>query len=262
MAVDEVLLQRAADGGAACWRFYAWSEPTLSLGYFQDYAARAEHAPSHACPVVRRLTGGGAILHDAEITYSIAVPANHPWAARRDRPAASAAERLYRIVHGCLVEALAELGVAARLCEGEGGEERGPLLCFQRRAIGDVLLDLVQCRAAAAAPDVSAGAGAAKIAGSAQRRCQGAVLQHGSLLLRRSPAAPELPGLEDLLGRPFPAETVARHWLDQIERALGGRWAESSLTAEETADAAALVETRYTASAWTEKRRAAVRSGA
>lgn len=55
MAVDEVLLERAV----ACLRFYRWSEPTLSLGYFQAYADRREHPPSLPCAAVRRLTGGG-----------------------------------------------------------------------------------------------------------------------------------------------------------------------------------------------------------
>ncbi|HEV3137038.1 MAG TPA: hypothetical protein VGZ26_04025, partial [Pirellulales bacterium] len=59
MAVDEVLLESAvADGGCAL-RFYGWSEPTLSLGYFQDYRERMTHFPSRSCVAVRRQTGGG-----------------------------------------------------------------------------------------------------------------------------------------------------------------------------------------------------------
>ena len=78
MAVDETLLESAIERGIATVRIYAWSEPTVSLGYFQ----RAEEA--HADPqfaglaTVRRLSGGGAILHHHEITYSIALPASHP----------------------------------------------------------------------------------------------------------------------------------------------------------------------------------------
>ena len=228
MAVDEVLLQRAAGGGGACWRFYTWCEPTLSLGYFQDYATRRQHAASGGCPAVRRLTGGGAILHDAELTYSLVLPRAHAWAGRRDR--------LYQVVHQCLVDAIAELGVLAHVLQAGEGEDRGPLLCFQRRAPGDVLL------------------GDAKIAGSAQRRRSGAVLQHGSLLLRRSAAAPELPGLEDMLGRPLAVESLADDWLARIQRLLGGNWADGALSAEEAAAATALAQQRYGQTGWTERR--------
>ncbi|HEY1784986.1 MAG TPA: lipoate--protein ligase family protein, partial [Pirellulales bacterium] len=71
MAVDEALVDDAAERGT-CWlRFYGWSEPTLSLGYFQGHAERLVHRPSRHCPLVRRASGGGAILHDAEITYCL-----------------------------------------------------------------------------------------------------------------------------------------------------------------------------------------------
>ena len=103
---------RTTSAPAACLRFYGWSEPTLSLGYFQTYADRKEHPPSLPCAAVRRLTGGGAILHDAELTYSIVLPGSHPLAARRDE--------LYRAIHGCLIEALGHFGITARLCEASG----------------------------------------------------------------------------------------------------------------------------------------------
>jgi len=229
MAVDEVLLDRAVRERTACWRFYAWSEPTLSLGYFQDYKDRWAHDASGRCPVVRRLTGGGAILHDAELTYSVVLPSDHPLAAHRDR--------LYQTVHGCLIEALARLGVRAETCGGTARAGREPLLCFQRRSPGDVLL------------------GGVKIAGSAQRRREGAVLQHGSLLLARSPAAPELPGLQELAdGQSIPAEKVVERWLARLADGLPARWVEDSLTDEERRLAAERLESRYRQSFWTEHR--------
>jgi lipoate-protein ligase A len=274
MAVDEALLEGSAAQRQACCRFYAWDTPTLSLGYFQDYAQRWQHAASGSCPAVRRLTGGGAILHDAELTYSIALPLPHPLATRRDR--------LYAVVHGCLIDALARLGIAATLC-GQNAELQGancklqiansqsqipdlksqisspqsqdprpktqdprpktkslipnPFLCFHRRTRGDVLL------------------GDEKIAGSAQRRRSGAVMQHGSLLLRRSAAAEELAGLEDLAGRAVPRETVQSLWLEQLARHLGVRWREGRLGEAESLRAAALVETRYACPRWTERLR-------
>ncbi len=78
MAVDEALLMDAVENGVATLRFYQWSEPTLSLGYFQRYSDREQHAASRKCAVVRRQSGGGAILHDRELTYSLMLPAGSP----------------------------------------------------------------------------------------------------------------------------------------------------------------------------------------
>jgi len=197
MAVDEMLLEAAAEQGTATLRFYRWTPATLSLGYFQNVADRLSHAASGKCPVVRRASGGGALVHDAEVTYSLSLPAGHRLAADP--------ETLYRRMHGTLVGLLAELGVAAQMNEVAlvplGGE---PFLCFDRRAVGDVVV------------------GAHKICGSAQRRRKGGVLQHGGVLLTRSAAAPELPGLSELADmsaehRPFEADAFARAWLARFQ---------------------------------------------
>jgi lipoyl(octanoyl) transferase len=236
MAVDEVLLDSAAADARACWRFYGWSEPVLSLGYFQDCAGRSGHAASSRCPVVRRLTGGGAIVHDAELTYSVAVPARHPLARRRDL--------LYQTVHNCLVAVLAEFGVSANVLlslRERSPQIPEPFLCFQRRTTGDVLLDET------------------KIAGSAQRRRRGAVLQHGSVLLRRSPAAPELPGLEDLSGKADLGQQLAERWLEKLLPHLAGEWSLEPMQEQERKDAAHLAEARYNCAAWTTNGRGAAK---
>ena len=85
MAVDEALLLDASENGSASLRFYGWNAPTLSLGYFQRYDDRDLHAASRDCAVVRRQTGGGAILHDRELTYSLVLPPNHPLARAKMR---------------------------------------------------------------------------------------------------------------------------------------------------------------------------------
>src|SRR5262245_51344899 len=75
MARDEALLRACELTGDAVVRFYAWSAPTISLGYFQDYAEFEQlEPPAGDLDVVRRTTGGGAILHDLELTYSIVMP--------------------------------------------------------------------------------------------------------------------------------------------------------------------------------------------
>lgn len=220
MAVDEVLLEWAAAEQAPWLRLYAWSPATLSLGYFQQSSARAAHAASSGCPAVRRLTGGGAIVHDAELTYSLVLPAGHALARRRDR--------LYTTVHAALVEALAELGLGARLSPAnEAGPQPEPFLCFQRRSPGDVV------------------AGSTKVAGSAQRRRRGAVLQHGSILLARSQRAPELAGIQDLLARPVAPQDLRALWLPRLATAFEMTWQEAALTPAQRLQAQELASQRY-----------------
>jgi lipoyl(octanoyl) transferase len=237
MAVDEMMLQHVAATGEPILRFYAWQAPTLSLGYFQSLAAREGHAASRDCPAVRRSTGGGAIVHDREITYSIAFPVAQRWSA--------AASALYDTVHGGLVAALAQFQVYATLCEATLHPlENEPFLCFERRAEGDVLL------------------GRQKIAGSAQRRRQGAVLQHGSLLWERSPAAPELPGLADLCNGPPPNRAeFLETWIGELQRRASSLISDDSLeplpaawTADQRQAAEGLLSDRFRGEAWLRRR--------
>src|SRR5437867_11338218 len=83
MAADEALLDRAIAGRAGL-RFYTWSEPTLSLGYFQRATERLNVDNLSGLPFVRRLTGGGAIAHHHELTYGLARPLAPPWPGAAD----------------------------------------------------------------------------------------------------------------------------------------------------------------------------------
>src|SRR5260370_6156702 len=78
MAADEVLLE-AAVAGSASLRFYTWSEPTLSLGYFQPEVVRHSDPRLAAIPWARRPSGGGALVHHHELTYALALPAGFDW---------------------------------------------------------------------------------------------------------------------------------------------------------------------------------------
>ena len=104
MAFDEALLEAAATRGETTLRIYRWSEPTLSLGHFQKTLPAGMPESLHGVPCVRRLSGGGAILHHHEWTYSCAVPKGHPLAQRT--------ERLYDVAHAAIVTAFGRLGVA------------------------------------------------------------------------------------------------------------------------------------------------------
>jgi lipoate-protein ligase A len=243
MAVDEVLLLDAVENGVATLRLYEWSEPTLSLGYFQRYADRGTHAASRDSAVVRRQTGGGAILHDRELTYSIALPPAHPLARNADA--------LYSTVHEAFVAQLeGELGSRdsrARLfVRGECPKlpaDREPFLCFRRRACGDVVCQPSEPQR----PD-------GKILGSAQRRHRGAILQHGSLLLEESAAAPELPGLLELSGIAFTAREIVAGFSPRIGRILGSELFQDRLPSALELKAEELANRRYGAAGWTKRR--------
>jgi len=253
MAVDEMLLLDAADKGIASVRFYGWSEPTLSLGYFQHYSDRQTHTASCNSAIVRRQTGGGAILHDRELTYSIALPGSHPLARKT--------EQLYRAVHqafiGALSPNLAASGSPWKLqlrdeCTQQP-QQREPFLCFQRKACGDVVL-IDSPTASAPLTAVNQPSSTWKIIGSAQRRHRGAVLQHGSLLLNRSPAAPELPGLHDVTGLSVSPDQVATAVCAGLSDTIGIQLLEQNFPPELESKAAVLANNKYGSSAWTKRR--------
>lgn len=242
MALDEALLLSAEQDGIAWLRFYKWQEPTLSLGYFQSHADRQHHAASTSCQLVRRASGGGAILHDRELTYSIALPATHALSHR--------AQRLYDAAHRSLIETLGDWRVDASLHINERplitptsgqpsmpAKRAEPFLCFQRRSPGDVLL------------------GNYKVAGSAQRRHRGAVLQHGSVLWSRSAFAPELPGIFDLSKIPAQKEEeISLAWQVRFATRLGFQL-ETAVASNEILTAAEQISAAKFGSAdWTQRR--------
>ena len=194
MSFDEALFCRAKP---IC-RFYRWDSPTVSLGYFQQ----PELNPL-TCSTVRRTTGGGAIVHDNELTYSIVFPAQskqYKWGPD-----------LYGIVHQSLISALHSIGVEAKtaLDDPPTREKDKPFLCFKRRSRYDIVL-------------TDPAGKEHKITGSAQRRTQEAVLQHGSILLDRSSAWTELPGINDLvkLSSPLTTARLIELWTPALAKAL------------------------------------------
>lgn len=242
MARDHALAERCAPGTGAV-RFYRWDPPTLSfgrnepvtVGYREILRGRRELG------VVRRPTGGRAVIHDGELTYSIVFPAR----------ALGGVREAYARVNQGLVHGLRALGVDARSDEGGGavpGPNAGP--CFTGPVAGEVVV------------------AKRKLVGSAQARIGGAVLQHGSLLL----AADQGPLLDlergtrngnaralrpvtlgELLHAVPPWEELAGALRAGFEQALGGAWETGALSRDEAALAAGL-ETRYASREWTWRR--------
>ena len=224
MAADECLAAEAERRGSLVLRFYGWSDTTISLGGFQKIGDARQVEAIRGVPLVRRPSGGGAIVHGSDLTYAAAVPKSHPWGA--------SPQVFYDALHGAMVEVLAELGIRAwphpaGSSTAVSSPKRAPAVtadrplhdeaqffCFDRRASGDLVM-------AGPAEGTSS-----KIMGSAQRRLASVVLQHGSLLLRRnttvgSPACH--PAVADLaVGIEVPDEAVLSHaWGRRIARGLG-----------------------------------------
>jgi lipoyl(octanoyl) transferase len=179
MAIDEALLECASPEWPTVLRIYQWDRPTVSLGRFQSLADMESDPKLRSLDWVRRKTGGGAIVHDRELTYSVLMP------ARQNVKLKGHSEILYRSIHNSILSELVQLGWDAKLSESctcqTGIEQKAePFLCFLRRSPVDLL------------------ASQHKILGSAQRRTATGLLQHGSFLISHSLASPQLLGIADL----------------------------------------------------------------
>ena len=200
MATDEYLLEAALSDNLKAVRMYRWEEPTVSLGYFQDSADDALSTTFQNLAAVRRLSGGGAILHHHELTYSFVLPA--------DDPLALVPTELYGRVHRAIIDVLRDFGAECSMRGENDAKSDEPFLCFVRGDRHDM-----HCSGH-------------KVVGSAQRRRKGAVLQHGSMILKRSPHAPEILGLRDLPNG-LREEPASSSRLDPLEKRLGAAIAET-----------------------------------
>ena len=162
MAIDAALLTSASRRGFGVWRTYSWASPTISFGRNETVRRRfsPESIASAGLDAVRRPTGGRALLHAAEVTYSVTLPVadSVPWMA------------VYGAINRVLVTALRALGAPVELATLRDTpllRPDGPV-CFDQPAPGEIVVD------------------GAKLVGSAVWRERGAYLQHGSILLADS----------------------------------------------------------------------------
>jgi lipoate-protein ligase A len=152
MALDEALLETAAQTGQPVLRFYGWTEPAATFGYFQKFS-EVESA-TLLRPLIRRPTGGGIVPHDADWTYSFVAPPDHEWHLLK-------AEESYRRIHDWLRLAFAELKIETELASC--CKKSLPGQCF----VGYEKFDLLWQ--------------GKKIAGAAQRRNKFGLLIQGSV---------------------------------------------------------------------------------
>jgi lipoate-protein ligase A len=191
MAIDEAILETVGSVAAPpTLRAYRWAPPCLSLGYAQPASdADRERIMARGWHLVRRMTGGRAILHTDELTYSVTLPAAHPLAA-------GSIVESYRRLSAALLDALRAIGLAAdadrRTDRASGAAASGPV-CFEVPS------------------DYEITAGGKKLIGSAQVRRPAAILQHGSL-----PLTGDLARIADALA--FPDEAARATARDRIHR--------------------------------------------
>ena len=166
MAMDEALLNFVSRGEIdPVIRFYTWNPATLSIGYFQRLQKEIdiEKGNEKGFGLVRRQTGGRGVLHDKELTYSVIVPESHP-----NMP--STITEAYRVISQGLLEGFKNLGFETYFAVPRSKEEREKLkqprssVCFDAPSWYELVVE------------------GRKIAGSAQTRQKGVILQHGSIL--------------------------------------------------------------------------------
>jgi lipoate-protein ligase A len=249
MAADEAILEAVGRGAApATLRLYSWEPACLSLGYAQPSAEiDLPRLREHGWEMVRRATGGRAVLHTDELTYSVIAPLDEP------RVAGSVLESYQRLA-GALVEALRLLGLPVEVHEGAPASNKSPNpVCFEVPSSYEITV------------------GGKKLVGSAQRRSRDGILQHGSLPLygdltrilqalvypdqeKRQNAAVRLleraTTVEAVLGRVVSVEEAAGAYVRAFESVLELELRPGGLSREEEEAAGRLAREKYIRIDW------------
>lgn len=250
MAIDQAIMEAVAEGRARpTLRFYAWQPPCLSLGYMQHIAdVDLSRMAARGWGLVRRMTGGRAILHTDELTYSVAVKAEDPIVS-------GDIIQSYRNLSRALLDGLNRLGAspqADKRADGRHGAKNP--VCFEVPSHYEITVD------------------EKKLIGSAQVRKFGAVLQHGSLPLNgditricdalvfesdtqretiRRRVQQRAATLESALRHPVAWERAVEVMIEGFQTVFGLRFEHSdTLTPGEKARAAELNAEQYATNAW------------
>jgi lipoate-protein ligase A len=243
MAIDEAVFRlNGLEGLPPTLRFFGWTPPAVSLGYFQRTFQEidVDFCRREGIDIVRRPTGGKAVLHDQELTYSLVAAVDHPLFA-------GSILETYRVISGCILEALKRLGLAPEMVS-EGRSALGTSMeayCFAAPSKYELLVE------------------GRKICGSAQVRAGGVFLQHGSLLMEIDPdqtaavmrtAAAGIAGstttLREQLGRLIELDELACILRGAFEDTLGIRLADAGLTDREEALKQELLTGKYGTTRW------------
>ena len=252
MAVDESILEHIHRGESIpTLRLYAWNPPCLSLGHAQPFSdVDVNRLKQRGWEVVRRVTGGRAILHTDELTYSVIAPANEP------RVEGSVLESYNRLAQALLL-AVQTLEIPVEMKEGKPTESATPNpVCFEVPSTYEITVN------------------GKKLIGSAQARKKEGVLQHGSLPLtgdltricqalifeneaKREEAAQRLleraTTVESALGVEISWEKAQQAFIHAFEAQLGLSFERGALSESESQRAEDLVKEKYAHPSWTER---------
>jgi len=252
MALDEAILEHIGRGESLpTLRLYAWTPACLSLGYAQPFAdVDMTRLKQHGWEVVRRATGGRAILHTDELTYSVIAPTDEP------RVEGSVLESYNRLAQA-LLTAVKSLDIQVEMKEGKANNGTTPNpVCFEVPSTYEITVN------------------GKKLIGSAQARKKEGVLQHGSLPLTgnltricqalafenepaRETAATRLleraTTVESALGREVSWETAAQAFIHAFESQLGLCLEREELSESESRRADELIKEKYDHPSWTER---------
>ncbi len=237
MALDEVLIERIAQGKSMpSLRFYGWSPRAVSIGYFQSLESEVdlEECKKQGVDFIRRQTGGGAVFHDEEVTYSIHLPIDQNVVSRKIADS-------YREICAGLLKGLKLMNIEASFA-----------------GLNDII--------------VLTEVGPKKISGNAQTRKKGIILQHGTLLkqvdvdkmfsLLKVPdekmkgklitqIKERVTSVEKFLGREIEFESIVQHLIKGFESAFSNfEFVEDSLTEEENALVQQLMSEKYQSKDW------------
>ena len=161
MAIDEALMLRQKEYALPTLRFYGWTHPSFSFGYFQKIAEEmdVQKCREQGVGLVRRPTGGGTVIHGWDLTYTVAVPLDNPLIPKNTLES-------YRIIHECIIEGLRLLNIKAEhFSENATINRKLQNICPTNPTKYDVLIDNK------------------KVAGAAQRRKRGVLLHQGYIAL-------------------------------------------------------------------------------
>jgi len=212
MARDSSILRALEEGSAApTLRIYGWAAPTVSIGYLQGPAP----FQGLGMPVVRRITGGRAVVHSSEVTYSVTGLMDSPLFSGGIMAA-------YSVISRCIIAALKDAGVDAAYSRGSSGGDRSEA-CFHAPSRYEVLIE------------------GRKLVGSAQRRLKRAFIQHGSILMGTDDELNERVFGRSISGKmagisefsPVSAGRFRELLVDRFTQGLGVSFKISGLTCEE-----------------------------
>lgn len=258
MAIDEAILTLHSQGKVPpTVRFYTWNPATLSIGYFQkmEKEINIDEVKRLGLGLVRRPTGGRAVLHDAELTYSVIVSEDHPQMPKSVTEA-------YKVISMGLLHGFQKLGLKAEMVSLATEEKAkynspGSSACFDSPSWYELVVE------------------GKKVAGSAQTRQKGVILQHGSILLdmdvdllfslltfpservkerMMNSFKQKAVTINEVSSKPISLEEAIEAFYQGFAEGLGIELVPMDLTAEEQQLAKELAENRYSTDEWNFRR--------